>query len=116
MNRLDQKSQNKQMRKTRIRKVVKGTSERPRLTVTFSNRNVSAQIINDEAHKTIVSASTNTSSDKTMTEKAEKLGEELAKKATKAKVTKVVLDRNGKLYHGRIKAFAEAARKSGLEF
>ncbi|MCA9342514.1 50S ribosomal protein L18 [Candidatus Saccharibacteria bacterium] len=118
MNRLIKKVDSKQRRKTRIRNVVKGTSERPRMTVTISNRNVSAQIINDETHATIISASSQklSSKDKNMTEIAALVGKDIAEKAKKAKVKQVVLDRNGKLYHGRIKAFADEARKAGLEF
>ena len=118
MNRLVKKSDNKLRRKNRIRSVVKGTFERPRLTVTFSNQNVFAQIINDEEHKTLVSASSLKASTKgkTMTEIGQLVGKEISNKAKKAKINKVVFDRNGKLYHGRIKAFADEARKEGLEF
>lgn len=118
MNRLIQKIDSKRRRKNRIRNVVKGTSERPRMTVSISNKNVSAQIINDENHATIVSSSSLklSSKDKNLTEIAAMVGKDIAKKAKEAKVKQVVLDRNGKLYHGRIKAFADEARKAGLEF
>jgi large subunit ribosomal protein L18 len=105
-------------RKNRIRKVVSGSSERPRLSVFISNRNVSAQIIDDSTNKTLLSATTvsQKSLDKsTASEKAQWVGKEIATKAKAKKITKVVLDRNGKLYHGRIKALADAARESGLE-
>ncbi len=106
------------LRKNRVRSTVSGTSERPRLTVTVSNLHVSAQIIDDTAHNTLVSATSvgsKTAGD-TMTAKAEWVGNEIAKKAKAKKITKVVFDRNGRQYHGRIKALAEAARAGGLEF
>ncbi len=105
-------------RKDRIRARVVGNSERPRLTVSITNLHVSAQIINDETGATLASASTvgKAGIKGTMTEKAVVVGEEIAKKAKAAKVTKVVFDRNGRLYHGRIKALADAARAGGLEF
>ena len=107
-------------RHTRVRNKVTGTSNVPRLNVYRSNSNIFAQIIDDEASKTLVSAS---SIDKELklenggnTEAAEKVGELLAKRAKKAKITKVVFDRGGYLYHGRVKALADAARENGLEF
>lgn len=106
------------LRKNRVRAVVSGTAERPRLTVTISNTHISAQIIDDTAQKTIVAASTvgNKSAKGTMTEKAVIVGTDIAKKAKAKKIEKVVFDRNGRKYHGRIKALAEAARAGGLEF
>ena len=107
-------------RHERVRNKVTGTSNVPRLNVFRSNSNIFAQIIDDEASKTLVSAS---SIDKELklenggnTEAAEKVGELLAKRAKKAKISKVVFDRGGYLYHGRVKALADAARKNGLEF
>ncbi len=94
-----------------------GTPERPRLTVTISNIHVSAQIIDDESKKTLVAATTVGSTQKgTMTEKAQFVGTVIGKAAKKAKITKVAFDRNGRQYHGRIKALADAARAEGLEF
>lgn len=117
MNRLTKKIQNLKQRKGRVRATVIGTAERPRLTVHVSNRHISAQIINDDTHNTLVYVTTNgTKASGTMTERAEAIGEQIAKKAKAAKITKVVFDRNGRLYHGRIKALADAARKNGLEF
>lgn len=105
------------LRKNRVRATVSGTAERPRLTVTISNIHVSAQLIDDVAGKTLAAATTVGSKTKgTLTEKAAVVGKELAGKAKKAKVTKVVFDRNGRKYAGRLKALAEAARKEGLEF
>ncbi len=88
------------------------------MTVRVSNLHISAQIINDETGVTLASASTvgQTSMKGTMTEKATLIGEQIAKKAKTAKITAVVFDRNGRLYHGRIKALADAAREGGLEF
>jgi large subunit ribosomal protein L18 len=117
MNRLEKKTQNRLHRKHRIRATVQGTSERPRLTVTISNLHVSAQIIDDSKGITLAAATTvGKKATGTMTEKATQVGQDIAKKAKAIKVTKVVLDRNGKLYHGRIKALADAARAGGLEF
>lgn len=112
-----QKSKNLQLRKARVRSVVSGTADRPRLSVTISNIHISAQIINDETSKTLASATTVGKKLKgTLTEKATIVGTEIAKAAKKANVSAVSFDRNGKKYHGRIKALAEAARKEGLEF
>ncbi len=105
-------------RKIRVRSLITGTKERPRLSVSISNRHITAQIIDDEASKTIVYVSSvgKKSMAETMTEEAAVLGTDLAKKAKTAKVTKVVFDRGSRLYHGRIKALADAAREGGLEF
>jgi large subunit ribosomal protein L18 len=107
-------------RHVRVREKVAGTSSVPRLNVFRSNNNIFAQIIDDEASKTLVSAS---SIDKELklenggnVEAASKVGELLAKRAKKAKISKVVFDRGGYLYHGRVKALADAARENGLEF
>ena len=111
------KKQNLALRKGRVRAKISGTSERPRLTVTISNLHVSAQIIDDVAQKTLVSATTVGSKVKgTKTELAAKIGAEIAKKAKKAKINIVVFDRNGRQYAGRLHALADAARKEGLEF
>jgi large subunit ribosomal protein L18 len=111
------KSKSLALRKARVRSVVSGTAERPRLTVTISNIHISAQIIDDVSKKTLVAATTVGANQKgTMTEKAVFVGTEIAKKAKKAKITAVAFDRNGKQYHGRVKALADAARAEGLEF
>ena len=108
---------NKVFRAKRTRAKIHGTSERPRLTVHFSNLNITAQIIDDDNGKTLAYATTVGSKlTGTKTEKASKIGEEIAKKAKTAKVKKVVFDRGSKLYAGRMSALAEAARKEGLEF
>lgn len=117
MNNLMHKVQNNLRRKARIRSGVIGTAERPRLTVSVSNRHVSAQLIDDSAHKTLAYATTvGQKIPGTMTERAAAIGDEIATKAKAAKIKQVVFDRNGKLYHGRIAALAEVARKAGLEF
>ena len=107
-------------RHVRVRAKVSGTNEIPRLNVFRSNSNIFAQIIDDEKGITLVSAS---SIDKELklengsnVEAATKVGELIAKRAKKAKITKVTFDRGGYLYHGRVKALAEAARENGLEF
>lgn len=118
MNKLAIKLQNRAQRKNRIRSHVSGTAERPRLSVFVSNMHVSAQVIDDTAQKTLAAVSTvgQKAATGTMTEKAAWVGAEIAKKARAAKVKAVVFDRNGKVYHGRVKALADAARKEGLEF
>ena len=117
MNNLAKKLLGRSLRKNRVRSVVSGTAERPRLSVTISNLHVSAQLIDDVAGHTLASAtSVGKKLTGTMTEKAAKVGEDIAKKAKKAKVTTVVFDRNGRKYAGRLKAIADAARKEGLEF
>ena len=104
-------------RKKRTRAKIHGTAERPRLTVHFSNLHITAQIVDDDKKATLAYATTVGSKiSGTKTEKAAKIGEEIAKKAKKAKIEKVVFDRGSKLYAGRMSALADAARKEGLEF
>lgn len=106
--------------KKRIRKIVFGTAERPRLSVFRSNKQISAQLIDDNAGKTLVSASSlcKEIAEKkgTKIEQAQYLGALLAEKAKTAGIENVVFDRNGYLYHGRVKALADAARNGGLKF
>jgi large subunit ribosomal protein L18 len=105
------------IRKRRVRSIVTGTGERPRLSVSVSNKHISAQIINDETGKSLAAATTvGKKISGTMTEKAILVGAEIAKNAKKVNIRRVVFDRNGRLYHGRIKALADAAREGGLEF
>ncbi len=101
--------------KYRIRKNVFGTAERPRLSVFRSNKQIYAQVINDLEGKTLASSSLGLEAMPKI-EQAEKVGELVAKKAQEAGVTAVVFDRNGYLYHGRVKSLADAARKGGLKF
>ncbi len=106
--------------KMRIRKTVKGTPERPRLSVFRSNKQIYAQLIDDENGKTLVSASSREKdvADEKVNkiEQAAKVGALIAEKAKAAGIESVVFDRNGYLYHGRVKNLAEAARKGGLKF
>lgn len=113
MNRLESKN----LRKRRVRAKISGTAEVPRLSVSVSLSHIQAQIIDDLKGVTLASASDLKMTEKmTKTEKAAKVGEVLAEKAQKAGVKKVVFDRGAKLYHGRVKALAEAARTKGLVF
>jgi large subunit ribosomal protein L18 len=119
MNRLAHTKMNAVRRKIRVRQTVSGTTQRPRLAVFVSNRHIVAQVINDETMKTLASATSvgvKELDKKTMTDKAAWVGEQIAASAKKAKVSRVVFDRSGKLYHGKVKALAESARKNGLEF
>jgi len=118
MNRLKHTAQSLGIRKNRVRSTVTGTTERPRLSVYISNRNVIAQIIDDSNGKTLAATATAYSKDATgsLSDKCTYAGADIAKKAKKAKITKVVFDRNGRLYQKRLAAFADAARENGLEF
>lgn len=122
MSSLSQKKFSRLKRQVRVRKKIKGTAERPRLNVFKSAKHIYAQLINDADGSTLASASTlldeiNTGLDSTgNVEAAQKVGAALAKKALAKDITKVVFDRNGFLYHGRIQALAEAARENGLSF
>ena len=100
----------------RIRKNVNGTAERPRLSVFRSNKQIYAQVINDLTGKTLASASSLGLEAMPKKEQAAKVGELLAEKAQAAGITQVVFDRNGYLYHGRVKELADGARKGGLKF
>ena len=114
---LAKKLLNKTLRKNRVRSKITGTAERPRLTVTISNKHISAQIIDDVKQHTLAASTTvGAKQTGTMTEQAAFVGVDIAKKAKKAKVTAVVFDRNGRQYAGRLSALADAARKEGLEF
>lgn len=106
-------------RHQRLRKKVSGTTERPRLVVTRSNRHMVAQVIDDTVGHTLVSASTMEddllAAQGTKVEKARKVGELIAERAKAAGISSVVFDRGGNKYHGRVAAVAEAAREGGLE-
>jgi len=111
------KRQARMRRHRRVRGKVAGTAERPRLAVFRSNRGISAQLIDDEAGRTLASASwkgVGTSGSKT--EQAAAVGRALADSAKKAGIVACVFDRAGYLYHGRVKALAEGAREGGLQF
>jgi large subunit ribosomal protein L18 len=104
----------------RIRAKISGTAERPRLCLSLSLKHARAQLIDDVNAKVMVSVSTESNNKelaaKSLTDKAKWLGGQVASEANKAKIKKVVFDRGGKIYHGRVKAFAESAREKGLEF
>ncbi|MEI6765506.1 MAG: 50S ribosomal protein L18 [Bacteroidota bacterium] len=103
----------------RIRKVVKGTAERPRMSVFRSNKSIYVQLIDDLKGVTLAAASSTapevTSEKATKTEQAKKVGKLIAQKAIEAGITNVVFDRNGYLYHGRVKSLADSAREAGLK-
>lgn len=116
MSDLAKKLLNKNLRKARVRSKVSGTAERPRLTVTISNKHVSAQLIDDVAAKTLAASTTvGSKQEGSLKEQAAFVGADIAKKAKKAKITKAVFDRNGRQYAGRLSALADAARKEGME-
>lgn len=103
--------------KLRVRGKISGTTERPRLTVFRSNKQIYAQVIDDLTGKTLAAASSLKIADKApKKEIAAKVGELIAKSALEAGITSVVFDRNGYLYHGRVKELADAARNGGLKF
>lgn len=102
--------------KTRIRGKISGTAQRPRMTVFRSNKQIYVQLVDDLSGKTIVAASSRGIEGGTKKEQAGKVGTEIAKKAQEAGITTVVFDRNGYLYHGRVKELADAARNGGLKF
>ena len=115
------KNENRKHRKIRIRKKISGTAERPRLVVFRSNAHIYAQIVDDTCGRSLAQAST------LVLAKAEaglhcnkegaiRVGKEIARLAKEKNITKVVFDRNGYLYHGRVKAVADGAREAGLEF
>ncbi|WP_381415346.1 50S ribosomal protein L18 [Spiroplasma endosymbiont of Anurida maritima] len=109
----------RKIRHARVRNKISGTAERPRLCVFKSNGNFYAQIINDVEGVTLLASSTLKMTDLKSTgnvEAAAKVGEDIAKKAISKKIKNVVFDRGGYLYHGKVKAFADSARKAGLEF
>ena len=102
--------------KYRIRKSVYGTAERPRMSVFRSNKQIYVQVINDSEGKTLAAASSLGLETMPKIQQAEKVGEMIAAKALEAGIKAVVFDRNGYLYHGRVKSLADAARKGGLNF
>ena len=105
--------------RSRIRKVIKGTAERPRLSVYRSNKQIYAQMIDDLTGNTILAASSRSKEKETAAKKIEQassVGKTIAEKAIAAGIKEVVFDRGGNLYHGRIKALADGAREGGLVF
>ncbi|MCD8316501.1 MAG: 50S ribosomal protein L18 [Eggerthellaceae bacterium] len=122
MNNLQKKHAALARRHRRVRGKITGTAERPRLCVSRSNRNIYAQIIDDDTHCTLYGVSTlgpefkESGKSGATVEGAAVLGEIIGKKATEIGITEVVFDRGGHLYHGRVKALADAAREAGLKF
>lgn len=122
MSRMNTKKIARQKRKIRIRKKIFGTEARPRLSVFRSAKHIYAQLVVDSSGSTILAASTvspeirNEIANLKKSDAARKVGEWIGRKAAEKNIRKVVFDRNGFLYHGRIKALAEGARESGLEF
>jgi large subunit ribosomal protein L18 len=110
------KEELRQKRRAHIRKHVSGTTSRPRLCVFRSNRYIYAQIIDDVQGITLASANDKKSKAKTPVAKAHEVGEQIATLAKKAKITDIVFDRSGYMYHGRVKSLAEGARAGGLKF
>jgi|SRR5665213_2095387 len=117
MDKLSHKITNRNRRAARVRATLGANKDQPRLSVYVSLRHISAQIIDDTTHKTIVYSTTVGKKDVsgTMTERAKWVGTDIAKKAKAKKLNKVVFDRGPKLYHGRVAALADAAREAGLE-
>ena len=116
---LNDKERKRLKRKIHIRKHLRGTAARPRMTVTRSNCNFYAQVIDDDAGRTLASISTmekEFSSLKPNIEGATKLGEAMGARLKEKKITTIVFDRNGYLYHGVVKALADGTRKAGIEF
>jgi ribosomal protein L18, bacterial type len=112
------KNKTRQKRHGRVRNKISGNAERPRLNVFRSNKNIYAQVIDDVAGVTLVSASTldDGVNGDNKTEQAKAVGALVAKRAVEKKIENVVFDRGGYLYHGRVQALAEAARENGLKF
>ena len=105
----------REARHKRVRAKIKGTAERPRLSIFRSNKYIYAQLIDDEKGETLLSVDSRKIK-KTKTEAAREVGKLLAKEATKKKIKKIIFDRGGYKYHGRVKAVAEGAREEGLQF
>ena len=119
MNRVKDKRRKRLRRKRHIRKTLRGTAARPRLSVFKSNKHLYAQVIDDESGMTIVSVSnmeTEHRDLKTNVADATKIGEVLGQRILEKKIKKIVFDRNGYPYHGVIKSLAEGTRKAGVEF
>lgn len=106
----------RQRRQKRIRASISGTASRPRLAVFRSLKHITVQLIDDQAGKTLVSASDATMKKGTKSERAAALGKLVAEQAMAKKITTVIFDRGGNRYHGRVKAFGDAARAGGLVF
>jgi len=119
---MPQQTNKRQLRHTRLRKKVSGTTERPRLAVHFSERHITAQVIDDSSSKTIASVHTTEAelrgdkANNANVATAVKVGKLIAERGAAKNIKKVVFDRGGFKYHGKVKALADAAREAGLEF
>jgi len=119
MDRIKEKQAKRLQRKKHVRKRISGTAERPRLTVFKSNKNLSIQVIDDTNGATLVSASTlekELADIKVTVEGGTKIGKIVGERMKAAKISTIVFDRNGYMYHGVVKAIAEAAREEGIQF
>lgn len=110
------RSEKRQRRHLRVRKKVAGTAERPRLVVYRSLKHIYAQLVDDTTSRTLATVSDHAVSDGKKTEKSAEVGRQIAARAKDAGITRVVFDRAGYKYHGRVKAVADGAREAGLEF
>jgi large subunit ribosomal protein L18 len=121
MNEVEAKRAALRRRRRRVRRKVKGSADRPRLAVYRSLRNIYAQMVDDDAHRTLVAASSRSKEIRDQfksggdIEAARAVGKLVARKALEKNIRTVVFDRGGRLYHGRVKALAEGAREAGLE-
>lgn len=118
-NRLNDKDKKRLKRKVHIRKRIHGTAERPRMTITRSNKNITVQVINDDSGFTLASVSTlekDLLALKANVASGKKIGEEIGSRLKEKNIGSVVFDRNGYLYHGVVKAVADGARSAGIEF
>ncbi len=119
MNKQAQITKRKQLTRSRVRSKISGSATRPRLSVKISNYHVTAQLIDDQASKTLVYVSSigkDNLKKSTMSEKAQWVGSEIASQAVSHKISQAVFDRGERIYHGRVKILAEAARSKGLKF
>lgn len=110
------KLQKRKQRHSRVRAKIKGVDSAPRLSVFRSNKGMQVQLIDDVSGKTLVSANISEVKGKNKTEIAKELGKLISKKALEKKISRVVFDKGGYKYHGRVKAFADGAREGGLQF
>jgi large subunit ribosomal protein L18 len=110
------RSEKRARRHLRVRKKITGTTERPRLVVYRSLKHIYAQLVDDGSHRTLMTVSSTSVEEGKKTEKSMEVGKKIAAKAKEAGITRVVFDRAGYKYHGRVKALADGAREGGLEF
>jgi large subunit ribosomal protein L18 len=116
MNTSQKRREGRMHRRRGIRRIVKGSDSRPRVSVFRSNRYLYVQVISDESGKTLAAANTVTATGGSTVAQAGELGKQIAEKCKELSITEVVFDRGGYRYHGRVKALADAAREAGLRF